>query len=129
MEAALKKANHEAAAYRKQVEAAEAAKKAQMEAELSETEKLRQALAETQQKAARLERENLQRQAADKAGLPASLSDRLKGETLDELEADAAELVKMLPKKAAAATPPTNPGANANGSGETDEQRRKRLFG
>jgi hypothetical protein len=129
MEAALKKANSEAAKYRKAVEAVEQAEREKANAALSEMDKLKAHLAETERKAAALERQHLQQQAAEAAKLPLSLASRLQGETLEEMEADAKELAKLLSSKPA--PPPvasTNPGSNGN-SGETDAQRRKRLFG
>ena len=128
MQAALKKANAEAAKFRKQVEAHEQAEQARKDAELSEMDKLKKQLAETEAKARQLERTSLQRQAAEQAKLPAALADRLKGETLEELTADAEALAKTLPKPTAPAVPPTNPGGNGN-TGETDAQRRARLYG
>jgi hypothetical protein len=131
MEAALKKANHEAAKYRKQAETFEQAEAKRKEAELSEMEKLQKRLAETEAEANRLKLESLQRQAAEKAGIPLALAERLKGATLEELEADALALAETLPKSTK--TPPTvaatNPGANADGKGETDAQRRARMYG
>lgn len=131
MEAALKKANHEAAKYRKQAETFEQAEAKRKEAELSEMEKLQRRLAETEAEAARLKLEGLQRQAAEKAGLPASLASRLQGATLEELEADAATLAETLPKptKTPPTVPATNPGVNADGRAETDDQRRARIYG
>jgi hypothetical protein len=130
MEAALKKANHEAAKYRKQAEAFEQAETKRKEAELSEMEKLQKRLAETEAEANRLRLEGLQRQAAEKAGLPASLAARLQGATLEELEADAAALAETLPKPQPT-TPPTVPATNPGAAqqGETDAQRRARLYG
>lgn len=127
MEAALKKANAEAAKYRKAAEAQEQAEQARKNAELSEMEKLKKQLAETAAEAAKLKRAELQRQAAEKHKLPAALATRLQGETLEELDADAEELAKTLPK-ANPTLPPTNPGAGG-APGETDAQKRVRLFG
>jgi len=129
MQEALKKANHGAAKYRKQVEAIEQAEKARKDADLSEMDKIKRDLAEAQQKAKTLEIASLQRQAAEKHGLPPALASRLKGETLEELEADASDLVKTLPKPQAQKLNPTNPGAEASQSGETVEERRRRLLG
>lgn len=131
MEAALKKANSEAAKYRKQAESFEQAEAKRKEAELSEMEKLQKRLAETEAEANRLKLESLRRQAAEKAGLPAALASRLQGATPEELEADAAALAETLPKstKTPPNVPPTNPGGNADGKAETDEQKRRRLFG
>lgn len=130
MEAALKKANAEAAKYRKAAEAIEAERKAKEEAELSETEKLRKHAAELEAelKAARIA--TLQRDAAAKHNLPAELATRLRGETPDELEADATELAKLLQQaKHSPQIPPTNPGGGGAAGQETIEQKRKRLLG
>lgn len=129
MQAALKKANAEAAKFRKQVEAQEQAELARKDAELSEMDKLKKQLAETEAKARKLERETLQRQAAEKAKLPAALASRLQGETLEELEADAEALAKTLPKPTAPTLPPTNPAGAAANNSETDAERRARLYG
>lgn len=107
----------------------EAEEQKRRDAAKTELEKVQDALKAAEDKAKRLELIELQRQAAEKHKLPAALATRLQGETLAELEADAAELVKTLPKPSAPAGQPTNPGGNANGNGETDEQKRKRLFG
>lgn len=128
MQAALKKANAEAAKYRKAAEALEQADKARADAELSEMERLKKQLDEIKAEADRLRRAELQRQAAEKHKLPASLATRLQGETLEELEADAEELAKTLPKPTTPVSP-TNPGANGQPVEETDAQKKARLFG
>ena len=72
---------------------------------------------------------NLKRTVAEKTGLPAALFDRLKGETLEDLEADANALLEALPeaaKKKAPVLPPTNPGGSLP-TDESDEARRRRL--
>jgi hypothetical protein len=72
----------------------------------------------------------MQRKAAESAGLPAALATRLQGATPEELEADAKALAETLPKpqpKTPPTVPATNPG-QAN-TGETDAQRRARLYG
>lgn len=129
MEAALKKANHEAAASRKRLEAFEQAEQERKQAEMTELEKAQQKAAQLESELTTLRLKDLQRQAAKEAGIPADLSERLRGATLEDLKADAEELAKLLPKSAK--TPPTvpatNPGAASNG--ETDAQRRSRIYG
>lgn len=127
MEAALKKANHEAAASRKKLEAFEQAEQQRKQAEMTELEKAQQRAAELEAELNTLRIKELQRKAAREANLPLDLAERLKGATLEELQADAAELAKVLPKKTPPGVPPTNPGAGAAGQGETDAERRKRL--
>jgi hypothetical protein len=73
---------------------------------LYEAEKAKAAAAE--QKARELELAGLRRDAAAKYALPAKLAERLKGETLEELEADAKDVAAALPKPAA-------PNINATG--------------
>lgn len=131
MEAALKKANHEAATYRKRLEAYEKAEQERKQAEMTELEKAKQRAAQLEVELSALRRSEMQRQVAEKAGLPAALASRLKGETPEELEADAMALAETLPKltKSPPPLPATNPGANADGRAETDAQRRARLYG
>lgn len=129
MQAALRKANAEAAKYRKQVEAVEKAENERRDAELSEAEKLRKRLAEVEAEAAKLKRAEMQRQAAEKYKLPAVLATRLQGETLEEMEADAEALSKTLLKPQPPAVPPTNPGGSSTTNTETDAQRHARIYG
>ena len=69
------------------------------------------------------------RKAASKHGLPEELIERLKGVTAEELEADAALIATLLkdPKKVPPNLPPTNPSGNSAITGESVEERRKRL--
>ena len=90
-EAAVKRAQDDAEAKR----LAEAGEfKALFEKATAELEAERQA-----RKA--LELAGLRRDTAARYSLPAALADRLRGETADELDADAQELLKSLPKPAA----------------------------
>lgn len=88
MQKALKDANAEAAKRRKELEE-------RTKAEMTETDRLKSELAE--ERKARFEM--LRKAIALKHGLPESLASRLQGENEDELEADAAELEKLVPKK------------------------------
>lgn len=67
----------------------------------------------------------MRRDAAEKTKLPAAFADRLKGETPEELEADALLLLAAMPVPVAPKLAPTNPGQPQ--TGETDAERRKRL--
>ena len=71
----------------------------------------------------------LRRETAEKVGLPLVFADRLKGETPEELEADAKQILEALPKTP---KPPnvsaTNPGAGAS-QGETAAQALARIHG
>jgi hypothetical protein len=128
---ALKKANGEAAKYRKTAEQVAVAETQRKEAEMTELQKAQKRADEAEARAQQLERTSLQREAAANTGLPAKLADRLKGETLEEMEADAKAILEDLPKPPAQPKPgpgilPANPGANGS-TGETDDQRRQRL--
>ena len=99
------------------------------QAELSETDRLKAELerlqGELKAKAAR----TMQIEAAAKLGLPTALSDRLKGETPEEMEEDAKAILEMMPKqKAAPNTGTTNPGEQASKE-ETRAQKLTRLTG
>lgn len=120
---ALKDANREAAERRKKLEAYEKAEAEKAAAELSETERLKKQLEDTAAKLRAVEIANLKQRTAAAAGLPPELADRLQGETEDDLKADAAALVKLMPPKQPKAGP-TNP---AEGRQESSYERGARL--
>lgn len=125
----LRQFEKEAKANAKKLEAYEKAEAERKQAEMSEIDKLKAQYEEAQAKAARLEKESLQRKAADEAGLPMAFADRIRGESLDEMVADAKGLLEAMPKAPKQpAVNPTNPGSGAK-QGETDDERRRRLFG
>ncbi len=96
------------------------------EAEMTEIERANKRAQELEAKVRQLEINRLQHDIAAKVGLPAIYADRLKGETPEELEADAKLLLEAQPKqKAAPNTGATNPGEKA-GSGDTFEDAHKR---
>ena len=80
-------------------------------------------MAEAEAKARELELNALRRAAAEKVGLPGALADRLRGETPEEMEADAKSVLAALPKPQA---PDINNGAGgAKGNAQTPELRRE----
>ena len=96
------------------------------DASMTESERLKKERDELVAKAAKLETDLLRRDVIAESGLPPAFVDRLKGNTKDELLADAQELLKLLPKQKNTQSV-TNPGeASPN---ETLEQKRARLFG
>lgn len=113
---ALKKANGEAAKYRKTAEQVEVDRKAKEEAEMTALDKAekRAAAAETELKRERHTR--LQETAAKNAGLSPKLADRLKGDTLEEMEADAKAIIEDLPKPA-----PKGPGSPPPPKGRSNQ--------
>lgn len=125
--AALKKANAEAAKYRKQASAFEEAEQKRKEAEMSEMEKLQKQLADAQAQAAALQRETLQRKVASEMGLPEALALRLQGDDEEAMKEDAKTILESLPKAAKPQVQPTNP-ANGQPPKETDAMRRTRIY-
>ena len=115
--------------------AAEAKKKAEADALAANAEwqklaEQRQAeLDEATAKVKAAEVLELKRQAASKHRIPDALIERLKGETVEDIEADAEQLAELLPE--ARKVPPnlktTNPSGNSAISGESDAERRARL--
>ncbi len=98
-------------------------------AEMTESERLK---AELEQERAKLRQYSIkaqQREVADQIGLPSVFADRIRGETPEEMEADAKIILEALPKQKAA----PNSGVTAPGdktvSGETEAEKRRRLFG
>ena len=99
------------------------------QAEMSETERLQAELDKARGELKAKTVRTMQIEVAAKVGIPAALSDRLKGETPEEMEEDAKAILDMLPKqKAAPNSGATNPGEKA-GANETWAQRKQRLEG
>ena len=99
------------------------------QAEMSETERLKAELDRVQSELTAKTVRTMQIEVAAKLGLPAALSDRLKGETLEEMEEDAKAILEALPKqKAAPNLGATNPGDKGKAE-ETWEQKKARLEG
>ena len=111
-------------AAKKRLEELEKAEQARKESEMSEIEKLKARAEQAEAQAQALKRNEERRAAAEKVGLPLQFADRLKGETPDELEADAKALFEVMPKPSGK-TNITNPGNQP--TKETDAERRKRL--
>ena len=119
----------QAKAYEKELAVYKQEEQKRKDAELSETEKLQKQLAEAQATLKLHDREALQRQACDEAGIPQSWAKRLTGETIEDLKADADLIAKELPKAGQPKVGTTNPGANATGQGETRQQQLNRIHG
>lgn len=128
LQAALKEANKESASRRKRLEELEAAETKRKEAEMTEAEKAQQRANALEAELKTLKRIEMQRTAAEKVGLPATLAKRLQGDTEEELEADAKALLETLPKPTKTNLTQTNPGANGSQS-ETRDQKKARLMG
>lgn len=128
-EKALKIQVRELSAKAKRADELEAAEAKRKEDALSETEKLTKRAEEAEANLKTTKLSILRRDIADKVGLPAALAERLKGETAEEIEADAKVLLENIPKGPKASTNPTNPGDKATHPGETDAQKRARIYG
>lgn len=76
--------------------------------------------AAAEQRARELELAGLRREAAAKFNLPAKLADRLQGETLEELEADAKAVAAELPKPAAPNINATGGAGNAHSAADSE---------
>jgi hypothetical protein len=99
------------------------------QAELTESERLKAELDKLQGELKSKTVRTMQIEVAAKLGLPAALSNRLQGETLEEMEEDAKAILEVLPKqKAAPNTGTTNPGEQASKE-ETRAQKLTRLTG
>ena len=124
--AALKAANKEAAGRRKKLEAFEKAEDERLKAEMSEIDRLK---LEADQLAAEnklLKFTGQQSNIAAEVGLPTAFADRIKGDTPEDMKADAEALLAAMPVKPEANPKPTNPG-ELGGQGETLEQKNARL--
>jgi hypothetical protein len=133
LEKELKERNKEEAGRRKKLEELEKAEAERADAQKTELQKAQDRAAKAENEAKSIKLSLLRREVAAKIGLPEVFIDRLKGETPEELTADAQALMDGLPhpeeKKPAISTliNPTNPaGASAS---ETPAQKRARLLG
>ena len=120
-----KNKEEEAARHFKKIQTFEQAEQAKKDAELSELDKEKKARAALEAENKTLKINQLKQSTASKLGLPEVLALRLQGETPEEIEADAKQLLETLPKKPNPASA-TNPGGDRQ-VGETDAERRKRL--
>lgn len=121
-----RKASEMAAKEREKAVAEEMAKNQEWEklAKQRETD-----LAELQRKLHERETLDLKRAVAVKHGLPEAFIDRLKGETAEDLEADAKAIAEILPKPQKPSPGPTNPGNNQTPERKNDKDLRAEVYG
>jgi hypothetical protein len=124
----LKAQVKELAAKAKRADELEAAEAKRKEAEMSEADKALKRAEEAEAKLKALELTALKRSVADKVGLPVAFVDRLKGETEEELEADAKSLLEALPKAPKTTISPTHPGETLP-QAITEAEQRERVYG
>jgi hypothetical protein len=108
----LRKFEKEAAKLSKELESYKLKEEERKKAELSEIDRLKLEKQEADQKLRDLTLKEQRREVAEKVKLPFGLADRIKGETPEEMEADAKQLFESLPK-ATPKTGITNPGDKA----------------
>jgi hypothetical protein len=115
---------------KKELERLKADEARRKEAEMSETEKLKARADKLEAELTQERSERLRLKIASKHALPDTLASRLKGETEEELEADAQELEKLLPTKTEEKKQPQLKATDiANGqNGKTDAQRRAEIY-
>jgi hypothetical protein len=116
----------EAERHYKKLSKFEEEEKKRQEAAMSDLEKAQKKAADLEAENHRLKVDSLKQSVAAKIGLPESLALRLQGETKEEIEADAKEILETLPKKSAPQIDATNPNGGTQRT-ETDAERRKRL--
>lgn len=108
----LAETRKQAKAAAKELEELRAWKAEQETASLGELEKAQKAAAEAVARAETAERQALVRQVALDKGLPKALAGRLQGKTQAELEADADELLKLVPAGPSGPRPDPTQGAS-----------------
>ena len=125
----LRKFEKDAAKLSKELESYKLKEEERKKAELSEIDRLTLEAQEAKKKLAELTLKEQRREAAKEAELPDAFIDRIQGETLEEMIEDAKVMVSNLPPapKTKSNAGITNPGQNAVGLQETDEQRLRRL--
>ena len=102
----------EAARHFKKLQTFEQAEQAKKDAELSELDKEKKARVALEAENKKIKLDLLKQSTASKLGLPEILANRLQGETPEEIEADAKQLLEKLPKKTSPNSA-TNPGGGA----------------
>jgi hypothetical protein len=120
LQAALKDANKEAASRRKKLDAFEKAEADRKAAEMSDLEKAQAEIARYQQEALQANKAAI----AARHGLPETWVKRIQGATIEEMEADAAELAASIPTKQQT-TPAISSTAPATQAALTPEAIRK----
>lgn len=121
----LREFEKKAKALEKQVSDYEAKEKERRDAELSEIERTKQQLAEAQEQVNSLRKEQMRAKVAKEVGLPDVIAERIQGDDEETMLEDAKRLAEALPKPKPMSV--TNPGAVSKG--ETDDQRRARIWG
>lgn len=113
---------------RKELDRLKAEEAKRQEAEMSELQKAQKRAADLEEELSRERVEKLRVKVAARYQLPDSLADRLKGETEEELDADAKALAELLPKQQQKKADLKANDVAGGQQKETDQQRRARLY-
>lgn len=106
----FKEVNDKAKALEDQLKAITDAQKKADEDKLKEEQKWKDLWEKSEKEKSEKEKELLRLRVASKKGLPADLTDRLRGETEQELEADADKLLAFVDLSKSPGVPPKKPG-------------------
>lgn len=97
-------------------------------ADMTEAERYKKEAEELKAELARERVGRMRLQVAAEYNLPEALANRLQGESLEDMKADAEQLAKLLPKPKKE-NPTLNPTDISDGKkGETDQQKRNRIY-
>jgi len=124
----LRQFEKEAKALEKENAALKAAEQKRKEAEMSEIDRLKAQNERTEAELERLRTNDTKRRIASEVGLPDLLALRIQGEDEDAMKTDAKKLLEAMPKAVKIKETGGNPGSGLIVK-ETDEERRRRLFG
>jgi hypothetical protein len=124
----LRKAEKEWTRKEKELEQLQSKEQERKQAELTDIERMKARADELEAELKEERQGRLRLQVAAEYNLPEALANRLQGESLEELKADAEQLAKLLPKPKKE-NPALNPTDIGDGQkGETDAQKRARIY-
>ena len=124
----LRKAEKEWKRKEKELEQLQSKEQERKQAELTDIERMKARADELEAELKEERQGRLRLQVAAEYNLPEALANRLQGESLEELKADAEQLAKLLPKPKKE-NPALNPTDIGDGQkGETDAQKRARIY-
>jgi hypothetical protein len=124
----LRKAEKEWKRKEKELQELQLKEQERKQSELTDIERIKQRADQLEAELKAERQGRLRLQVAAEYSLPEALANRLQGESLEELKADAEQLAKLLPKPKKE-NPALNPTDIGDGQkGETDAQKRARIY-
>lgn len=124
----FRKAEKEWKREQKELEQLRAEREERKKADMTEAERYKQEAEALKAELAREKAGRMRLQVAAEYSLPEALANRLVGETIEDMKADAEQLAKLLPKPKKE-NPSLNPTDIGDGKkGETDAQKRARIY-